>query len=103
MHPLAIFILAGPVIGLIFLTSLAAHILLPWLAGWTKRRALAVSWAVWMVAAVALQLTLDSDIPFDLGTYVLELVIAAVGFLPAVPGLWLGAHLRRRRNAASRA
>ena len=100
MHPLAIFILAAPAIALVFVATFAANLLLTWLAGWRKRTALAGVWALWMAVAVLLQLTLESDIPFSLDTYVLELILAAVGFLPAMPGAWLGARLRRNGSAA---
>ncbi len=99
MHPLAIFILAAPAIGLIFVATFAATLLLTWLAGWRRRAALAAIWALWMAVAVLFQLTLQSDIPFSLEFYVLELVLVATGFVPAMPGAWIGARLRRRRPA----
>jgi len=99
MHPLAIFILAAPVIGLIFLSSLLLNILLTRLAGWSIGKTLAAVWVIWMAAAAALQFAMGGDVPFSIDTYVLELVIAAVGFLPAVAGAWLGARSRRRHSA----
>jgi hypothetical protein len=102
MHPLAIFLIAGPVIGLIFAVSLVLNVLLAWKAGWRTGRTLALVWALWMVAAAALEFALADGMPFDFDTYVLALIIAAIGYLPATPGIWLGARLRRRRAAARR-
>ena len=101
MHALGILFIAGPVIGLIFAVSLLLNVLLTWQAGWRIGRALAIVWLIWMAAAGVLQLAMGGDVLFSVDTYVLELALAAIGFLPAAPGAWIGTRLRR--NSASQA